>query len=289
MIQDIAPKKLELPYKNVSPLADDTVFVFRGNTKREDRALLHVTEDGHILLPTLQQLRDAGAICEESPIQYLFAIDGKEYFLLNNGGRDDISLNGFSYQSIRTFSDGAVVDHTSLAGMTAYHLFFWYRDNMFCGRCGHKTVPFSTERAVQCPECGNLVFPKLMPAVIMLVKDGEKVLVSRYKGREYTGLALLAGFCEVGESMEQTVTREVEEEVGIKVKNITYFASQPWGIDSNLLAGFYADADGDTTIHRDNTELSAAEWIDRTELPEYKNTAALTMAMMEAFRKGEIR
>lgn len=289
MIQDISPKQLRLPYKPIAPWADDTVFVFRGASKREDMALMRQLEDGHIELPTFKQLQDAGVVKDMSQIQYLFAIDDKDYFLLNNAGADDIQLDGFEYARIRTFCDGKIVDDTSLAGMTAYHLFFWYRDNQFCGRCAHKTVPFDTERAVQCPSCGNLIFPKLMPAVIILVKDGDRVLVSRYAGREYTGLALLAGFCEIGESAEQTVAREVLEETGLHVKNITYFASQPWGVDSNLLMGFYADVDGSKEIHRDAEELATAGWIDRAELPKSGNVASLTKAMMEAFRTDEIK
>ncbi len=289
MIQDISPKKLLLPYKESLPKKDDTVFVFRGSNKREDNALIRVLEDGHILAPTCGQLMEAGAVNAESHLQYLFAIDEKEYYLLNNGGAEDISLPGFTYERVRTFCDGRIVDDMSLAGMTAYHLFFWYRDNMCCGRCGHKMIPFSKERAVQCPACHNLVFPKLMPAVIMLVKDGEKLVVSRYKDREYTGIALLAGFCEIGESLEQTVEREVEEEVGLHVKDITYFGSQPWGVDSNLLMGFYADVDGSREIHRDKQELAKAVWIDRSEIQPQKNLASLTMTMLEAFRTGAIQ
>ena len=150
-------------------------------------------------------------------------------------------------------------------------------------------IPFATERAVECPSCRNLVFPKLMPAVIIAVKNGNKLLVSRYAGREYTGIALLAGFCEIGESLEQTVAREVKEEVGLQVKNITYFGSQPWGVDSNLLAGFFAEVDGSTEIHRDEQELAKAGWIDRSEIEPPKNLASLTMTMIEAFRTGDIQ
>lgn len=288
MIQDILPKKLQLPYKTIAPNAEDTIFVFRGTNKREDRALLHVQEDGHILIPTLQLLQKHGYAQDASQLQFLFAIDDKNYFVLNNGGVDDIALPEFEYLTIRTFCDGKIVDDTSLAGMTAYHLFFWYRDNTFCGRCGHKMLPFTKERAVQCPSCKNLVFPKLMPAVIMAVKNGEKLLISRYKDREYTGIALLAGFCEIGESLEQTVAREIMEEVGLHVKNITYFDSQPWGVDSNLLMGFYADVDGSTEIHRDEQELRSAGWIDRGEIKPVSNTASLTQTMIQAFRTGKI-
>ena len=288
MIHDIAPKKIVLPYRHSTPAAEDTVFVFRGNSKKEDRALMKMLDSGDRELPTYQMLLDAGYGKDPADIQYLFSIDEKEYFMLKNHGADDVQLEGFTYEGIRSFCDGPVVNDTSLAGMTAYHLFTWYRDNICCGRCGEKMIHFGPERAVQCPACGNLVFPKLMPAVIICVRNGEKVLVSRYNGRVYRGIALLAGFVEVGESLEQTVAREVMEEVGLKVKNITYYGSQPWGVDCDLLMGFYCDVDGSTEIHRDEDELSAAGWIERSEIPPRTNTASLTATLIEAFRTGEI-
>ena len=288
MIQDILPKQFKLKYKTIKPEADDSVFVFRGTKKPEDRALIRQSEDGHITIPTLKEIQDAGFAKDESQLQYLFAIDDKEYYFINNGGTEDIQIPGYDYVTIRTFCDGKIVDDMSFAGMTAYHLFFWYRDNTCCGRCGKKLVPFTQERALQCPSCGNLVFPKLMPAVIIALRNGDNLLVSRYKGREYKGFALLAGFCEVGESLEQTVAREVEEEVGLRVKNITYFGSQPWGLDSNLLVGYYCDVDGSTDIRCDEEELATAEWLSRSNIPEAGNTASLTWTMIEAFRNGEI-
>ena len=101
-------------------------------------------------------------------------------------------------------------------------------------------------------------------------------------------MTAFSGFCEVGESLEQTVAREVEEEVGLKVKNITYFGSQPWGLDSNLLVGYYCDVDGSTDIRCDEEELATAEWLNRSDIPEANNTASLTWTMIEAFRNGEI-
>ena len=144
------------------------------------------------------------------------------------------------------------------------------------------------ERVLICSDCGNRVYPGISPAVIIGVTRGDDILVTRYADREYKGVALLAGFCEIGESGEDTVRREVMEEVGLKVKNIRYYASQPWGIDSNLLIGYFAEVDGSTEIHMDVRELKEAVWMPRTELKPAKNVMSLTMTMIEAFRKGEI-
>ena len=93
------------------------------------------------------------------------------------------------------------------------------------------------QRMLQCPCCANMVFPKIAPAVIVGVTHGDKILMTKYAGREYKRYALIAGFTEIGETAEETVKREVMEEVGLTVKNIRYYKSQPWGFDSNLLLG----------------------------------------------------
>jgi NAD+ diphosphatase len=140
------------------------------------------------------------------------------------------------------------------------------------------------ERAMVCPTCGNIEYPKICPAVIVAVVNGDKILVSRYAGRAYKRYALLAGFMEIGEAFESTIRREVMEEVGLKVKNITYYKSQPWAFTDTVLAGFYCQLDGDDKIRLDENELQEAEFITREELPVNENDISLTAEMMEAFR-----
>lgn len=93
---------------------------------------------------------------------------------------------------------------------------------------------------LRCPKCGNLIYPKIAPAVIVAVTRGDQILMTRYQGRDYKGYALIAGFTEIGETAEDTVRREVMEEVGLQVKDLRYYGSQPWGADANLLLGFLA-------------------------------------------------
>ena len=143
-----------------------------------------------------------------------------------------------------------------------------------------------TLRALQC-ECGNLVFPVIAPAVIVAVTNGDKLLITRYAGREFKGMALVAGFCEIGERAEDTVRREVMEEAGLRVKNIRYFDSQPWGFASNLLLGYFCELDGSDEINFDHEELASAVWISREELePVRENLLSLTGTMIETFRCG---
>ena len=178
--------------------------------------------------------------------------------------------------------------HRAFAGMVGYEYHVWYDTRRFCGRCGTPLVHDLVERMVRCPQCGCMEFPKLFPAVIVGIVDPatDRVLVSRYANRAYKRFALVAGFCELGETVEQTVHREVMEEVGLHVKNLRYYASQPWPPSSSLLFGFFCELDGDASITLDHHELEHAEWIDRADLPREDADYSLTRDMMRVLREG---
>ncbi len=131
------------------------------------------------------------------------------------------------------------------------------------------------------------IYPEIAPAVIVGVmnRTHDKMLVTRYAHRAYRGDALIAGFCEIGETAEETVRREVMEEAGIHVDHIRYYKSQPWGFDSNLLLGFYAEADEEEAIHMDETELAQAVWADKRELDRDVNLS-LTAEMVMNFKEN---
>jgi NAD+ diphosphatase len=139
---------------------------------------------------------------------------------------------------------------------------------------------------VRCPKCGNLIFPRISPAVIVAVTDGDRLLLSKYAGRSYTRYALLAGYTEIGETLEETVQRETMEEVGLRVKNIRFYKSQPWGVDGNILMGFFCDLDGSDQIHLDENELSMAGWFSRNDLPAHDDGISLTREMIRIFEEG---
>lgn len=134
---------------------------------------------------------------------------------------------------------------------------------------------------------GNLIYPKIAPAILVAVTHGDKLLMTRYQGRAYKGYALIAGFTEIGETAEDTVRREVMEEVGLRVKDIRYYGSQPWGMDSNLLMGFYARLDGEAEIHMDRQELSQAGRYRRDEISLRPDGYSLTNHMIQAFLRGD--
>ena len=132
-----------------------------------------------------------------------------------------------------------------------------------------------------------MIYPRIAPAVIIAVTDGDRLVMSKYAGRSYTRFALLAGFIEIGETAEEAVAREVMEEVGLKVKNIRYYGSQPWGIAGNLSIGYFCDLDGDDTIRIDENELSEAGWYHRDSLPAKDDGISITREMIRIF--GENR
>ena len=140
---------------------------------------------------------------------------------------------------------------------------------------------------MKCKDCGRVIYPRINPAVIVGVTNGDEILMTKYRGRDIPYFALVAGFTEIGETLEQTVAREVMEEAGLRVKNIRYYKSQPWAIVDDLLAGFYCDVDGATEIHMDATELKEAVWVRREDVVGQPNDFSLTNEMMLVFRDGK--
>ena len=284
MIQDISPYRYYNEYQNRQPAAEDLVFIFKGRS-----ALCRENADGTTSFPKYEEVQSAGLTAEGTCLHYLFRIDDYCCFLLLTDRPDEPEpdLPGYSYITLMEMRSEENVT-PAFAALTAFHLYTWYDKNRFCGRCGggrlvHETI----ERMLKCPACGNMVFPTIAPAVIVGVTWGEKLLMTKYAGREYGGWALIAGFCEVGETVEDTVHREVMEEAGVHVSNLRYIDSQPWGSDSNLLMGYFCDVDGDPAIHMDAEELSRAQWVDRSEIPDMSDNISLTGHLIELFRKGK--
>jgi len=157
----------------------------------------------------------------------------------------------------------------------------------FCGRCGGKTRPLTTERARICTICSRIVYPRISPAIIVLIKKGDEVLLARSPGSPPGFFSIIAGFNEPGENLEQTVHREVGEEVGITVKNLRYFGSEPWPFPDSLMIGFVADhAGGDVRI--DNQEIEAAGWFTRDSLPLFPPKMSITRSLIEAWIRQEV-
>lgn len=161
------------------------------------------------------------------------------------------------------------------------------RSTRFCGRCGHRTRALRTERARLCSDCNRIVYPRISPAIIVLIKKGEEILLARSPRFPEGIFSIIAGFVEPGENLEQAVHREVAEEVGITVTNIHYIASEPWPFPDSLMIGFTADyAGGDIAI--DNNEIESAGWFTRETLPPRPSKSSISSALIEAWIRREI-
>ena len=271
MIQDIYPSKLNNTYKEYKLTAEDNILLFNA----EGEAYVRIGEE-RISFAKRKDVKETAAV-------YMFSVDDQKYFLAL--GETDLQNPEYGYYTIRELRDRCTGKEL-FAVFTAYHLWRWYADNRYCGRCAGKLEPSREERALVCPSCGNVVYPRINPAVIVGVVKGEKLLITKYR-KGYAHNALVAGFTEIGETLEETVAREVKEETGVRVKNIRYYKSQPWGMAQDILAGFYCEADGEGEIHMDENELKYAEWVKREDIVLQPNDLSLTNEMMKVFKEGK--
>lgn len=273
MIQDIAPHRFLNQYDpSAAPEQEDYALCF---------------DSGRLLLRTEEKARllRVKEFPEESQFVYLFTVDDDRFFLLPGL---NTTPAGCEYVDVRTLRGSKLFPKEILfAILTGKHLSDWYRDTRVCGRCGKPMTHSPRERAMKCA-CGYTAYPRIMPAVIVGVKNGDSLLLTKYR-TGFAHNALIAGFTEIGETAEETVAREVMEEAGIRVKNITYYKSQPWGIANDLLMGFYCDVDGDPGITMDEGELKYAAWVKREDIELQPDDFSLTNEMMTMFKTGKIQ
>ena len=271
MIQEIWPDTFDNHYTEQSPETNSPILFFR------DGKLLagYGKDSGEFTFPLRREFGP------ELQTVYLFSVSGKQFF---GGYGTETFPEGYEWYTLRDFRG---LNKNSITvpfiAFTGFHLWKWYTTSCYCGACGAETVFDHAERAKVCPVCGNRIYPRINPAVIVGITNGEKIVLTKYNtGFAYN--ALVAGFTEIGETMEETVQREVMEEVGLRVKNIRYYKSQPWGIASDILMGFFCDVDGDDTIRRDDSELKYAEWVERKDIELQPTEGSLTNEMMRLFR-----
>jgi NAD+ diphosphatase len=270
MIHDIQPRIYDNAYRQETPDAESLIMFIKDNA-----VLTKETGEG-ISFPAYGELEAGGGA-----YTYLFSIDGTKFFLAEAAE----PWGDYEYCDMMDFRTMSP-KHLAYAAAVACQLYGWYSRNRFCGRCGHEMAHDKKERMMRCGNCGNMVYPKISPAVIVGVTDGDRLLMTKYSGRIYKRYALVAGFAETGEPIEDTVRREVLEEVGIRVKNIRYYKSQPWPFSDSLLMGFYCDLDGSDEIVLDETELSEAEWIHRQDIDVKADGISLTNEMIVHFKEN---
>ena len=174
-----------------------------------------------------------------------------------------------------------MIPHEELAiAAFAVRMIDYDQKTRFCGRCASRTRPLRTERAKQCDSCGFVTYPRLSPAIIVLVQRDDRVLLARSPRFPPGMFGLIAGFVEPGENLEHALMREVQEETGIFVKNIRYFGSEPWPFPDSLMVGFTADfAGGELVI--DKNEIESAFWFDREHLPRIPEKLSISRTLID--------
>lgn len=246
-------------------------------------------ENEKISFVTIKEVKEILKV-KELQWTYLFSIDQMRFYLLSEEQEKILCRKLLERKQCQaenmTFFRTAKPQYMAFAAVTGGQIHRWYRSRTFCGRCGKKMIHDEKERLMRCPECGQMEYPKICPAVIVGVTNHDRIVLTKYAGRAYKKYALIAGFAEIGETIEDTVRREVKEEVGLHVKNIRFYKSQPWSFSDTLLMGFFCELDGSDKIKMDEEELSVAQWCNREDVPVQEEDISLTSEMMCRFRQG---
>jgi NAD+ diphosphatase len=244
----------------VTPPADRTGsalwFAFQG------AQILVMREAQSASVPSARDMRDLGLSPKRS--QYL-GILGEQHCFACELEEGCTPPEGMQWSGLRALF-GAIDDSLFAVAGRAFQIVDWDRSHQFCGRCGTPTEIKNHERARECPSCGQVHYPRIAPAIMALVRRGREFLLARSPHFAPGMYSALAGFVEPGETLEQTLVREVREEVGLEVANMRYFASQPWPFPHSLMIAFNADYAGGEITPAPG-EIEAAEWFTADRLP----------------------
>jgi NAD+ diphosphatase len=191
---------------------------------------------------------------------------------------------GTVFRDLREIFVAVDEEFFALAGR-AKQVVGWHATHRFCGRCGGETELAEGELAMRCTRCGMMHYPRVSPAVIVRIRRGDEILLARSPGFPKGMRSVLAGFVEPGESIEQTIHREVREEVGLEVENLRYFDSQPWPFPNSLMIGFTADYAGGE-LRPEPGEIEAADWYSAGDLPQLPPKVSIARRMIEDFVNG---
>jgi NAD+ diphosphatase len=245
-------------------------FAFRGTD-----ILVSRTEDA-FSIPRASSLAHMGVA--DGPVHFLGLADGLPCRAVELPA-DAAAPAGWSFEGVRTLF-GLIADSFFAVAARALEVLEWDRTHRYCGACGAATVTKEGERARECPSCKSLSYPRISPAVIVAVNRGEQILLARARRFPPGFYSVLAGFVEPGETLEECVMREVKEETSVDVKNLRYFASQPWPFPHSLMIAFTADwADGEIRV--DETELVEANWYTVDALPHIPDPITVARRLID--------
>jgi NAD+ diphosphatase len=229
-----------------------------------------------IVFPSEAELAATGAILEEK--HRLGTLDGTDVYAVPAEAPPAAPFDTFALRALAAIVPAPLFP---IVGR-AMHACDWLTTTRFCGRCGSPTTRSETERCSLCPRCGLHVYPRISPAIITLVRKGDQALLAnnaKFPGAFYS---TLAGFADIGESLEETLAREVKEEVGVDVTNVRYFGSQPWPFPNSLMIAFTADwAGGDIAV--DQAEIADARWFSASDLPRLPPPLSIARQLIDTW------
>jgi NAD+ diphosphatase len=246
-------------------------FAFQGNQ------ILVRREEARAQLPVGTHIREIGV--EPIRVQYIGQYAGQHCFSCEVAA-DVPAPGGLSWAGLRSLF-GAIDDRLFAVIGRAIQIMDWDRSHQFCGRCGTPTVMTTGELARQCPGCGQTHYPRIAPAVMALVRRGDRLLLARSPHFPPGMHSALAGFVEPGESLEQCLRREVREEVGLEVTDLRYFSSQPWPFPHSLMIAFTCEYAGGEIVPEPG-EIEAAAWFDLDNLPVLPNRISIARRLIDA-------
>lgn len=257
---DLQFKSLYIP--QLKPEANDLLFCYQNNK---------------IGLITEGQLPHISESPNEKLLYCFGAIHGQKCFLVEL--RDiNVNLKFFDVRPSCAFFPSEI----KFAIAVGNHIAYWRNNNIFCGKCGQAMQDFATERARICKNCGNLVFPRISPCIIVLVTRGQQMLLARSPHFPADMMSTLAGFIDPGETIEQAVIREVREEVSLEIKNLQYITSQPWPFPDSLMLGFMAEYESGE-IKIDGQEIESAGWFDKFNMPMLPHELSISRYLIEKY------
>jgi NAD+ diphosphatase len=244
----------------------------------QESKLLVYLEPSSVSIPCLVDLAEIGLTALNQ--HYLGQLDNRYCYAVGLPERIPPPA-GMSFEGLRQVY-GRLDENLFWIAARAVQIVDWDRTHRFCGRCGTELRTKTTERAKECPRCGLLHFPHLAPAIIVLIERGRELLLARSCHFLPGMYSVLAGFVEPGESLEEAVVREVKEEVGLTIKDIRYFGSQPWPFPHSLMIGFTATYAGGE-ISLEDPEIEDASWFTPDNLPPIPGKISIARKLIDWF------
>jgi NAD+ diphosphatase len=253
--------------------------------RRDEPAIWFAFRKSEILVvgdaqqPALPECVELGAYgIETQRAQYLGRYDGRHCYAAEIRETQTLPA-GWSALGLRDLFGMVETALAALSGR-AWQILEWDRNHRYCSRCGTPTEPRVDERARACPSCGHTSYPPVTPAVMILVTRGRELLLARKPAFPAGRYSALAGFVEPGETLEDTVIRETREEVGVEIRDIRYFGSQPWPFPHSLMIAFTAEyASGE--LRPDGVEIEEAGWFDPQRLPKLPPPISISRRLID--------